>query len=56
MGEGCNVPFEEEWEVGYATGPFTIQNRYVTEDVPVGCMCIMSWAKNSECQRRLSIQ
>ena len=37
MGEGCNVPFEEEWEVGYATGPFTIQNRYVTEDVPVGC-------------------
>lgn len=37
MGEGCNVPFEEEWEVGYATGPFSIKNRYVTEDVPVGC-------------------
>lgn len=37
MGEGTYVPFEEEWEVGYATGPFTIQNRYVTEDVPVGC-------------------
>ncbi len=37
MGEGCNVPFEEEWEVGYATGSFTIQNRYVTESVPVGC-------------------
>ena len=37
MGEGCNVPFEEEWEVGYGTGPFTIKNRYVTEDVPVGC-------------------
>lgn len=37
MGEGCIVPFEEEWEVGYATGPFTIKNRYVTEDVPVGC-------------------
>lgn len=37
MGEGCTVPFEEEWEVGYATGPFSIYNRYVTEDVPVGC-------------------
>ena len=37
MGEGCIVPFEEEWEVGYATGPFNIKNRYVTEDVPVGC-------------------
>ena len=37
MGEGCTVPFDEDWEVGYATGPFTIQNRYVTEDVPVGC-------------------
>lgn len=37
MGEGCIVPFDEEWEVGYGTGPFSINNRYVTEDVPVGC-------------------
>ena len=37
MGEGCTVPFEEQWEVGFGTGPFTIENRYVTEDVPVGC-------------------
>lgn len=37
MGAGCTVPFDEEWEVGYGTGPFTIKNRYVTEDVPVGC-------------------
>lgn len=37
MGEGCTVPFNEEWEVGYGTGPFNIKNRYVTEDVPVGC-------------------
>ena len=37
MGEGCTVPFDQEWEVGYATGPFSIKNRYVTEDVPVGC-------------------
>lgn len=37
MGPGCRVPFEEQWEVGFGTGPFTIKNRYVTEDVPVGC-------------------
>lgn len=23
--------------MAYGTGPFTIQDRYVTEDVPVGC-------------------
>lgn len=37
MGEGCIVPFDEQWETGFTTGPFSIQNRYVTEDVPVGC-------------------
>lgn len=37
MGEGVNVPFTEQWTTGFGTGPFTIQNRYVTEDVPIGC-------------------
>lgn len=37
MGDDCNVPFENQWETGYRTGPFSIQDRYVTEDVPVGC-------------------
>ena len=37
MGDGVNVPFTEQWPTGYGTGPFSIQNRYVTEDVPVGC-------------------
>ncbi len=37
MGDGVNVPFTEQWTTGYGTGPFTIQNRYVTEDVPIGC-------------------
>lgn len=37
MGDDCIVPFDEQWETGYRTGPFSIQDRYVTEDVPVGC-------------------
>lgn len=37
MGEDCIVPFDEQWPTGYGTGPFTIQNRYITEDIPVGC-------------------
>ena len=37
MGDDCIVPFDEQYETAYGTGPFTIQNRYVTEDVPVGC-------------------
>lgn len=37
MGEGCIVPFDQQWTTGFTTGPFSIQNRYVTEDVPVGC-------------------
>lgn len=37
MGEGVRVPFTEQWPTGYGTGPFSIQNRYVTEDIPIGC-------------------
>lgn len=37
MGPDCIVPFDEQWKTGYGTGPFSIHNRYVTEDVPVGC-------------------
>ena len=37
MGDDCIVPFDEQWETGFRTGPFSIQDRYVTEDVPVGC-------------------
>lgn len=37
MGDDCIVPFDEQFPMAYGTGPFTIQDRYVTEDIPVGC-------------------
>lgn len=39
MGEGMVVPFEDNFPMLESTGPFTIYNRYITEDIPVGC-CI----------------
>lgn len=37
MGDDCIVPFDQQYETALGTGPFSIQNRYITEDVPVGC-------------------
>jgi opine dehydrogenase len=37
MGEDYKIPFEEHDTIQYGTGPFTIHNRYITEDIPVGC-------------------
>jgi len=37
MGPGCAIPFDEEAPFAYGTGPFSVMNRYVTEDIPVGC-------------------
>lgn len=37
MGDDCIVPFDEQYQTAYGTGPFTINNRYITEDIPVGC-------------------
>ncbi len=37
MGDECIVPFEDQWPTGFGTGPFDIRNRYITEDIPVGC-------------------
>ena len=34
------VPFEEKYENFYGDGPFDLENRYITEDVPVGCYLI----------------
>lgn len=37
MGKDYIVPFEEHDYMQYGTGPFTVENRYITEDIPVGC-------------------
>lgn len=37
MGEGMHVPYEEVYEMALGTGPFSVNHRYLTEDIPVGC-------------------
>lgn len=37
MGDDYVIPFEEFDEIQVGTGPFTVHNRYITEDIPVGC-------------------
>jgi opine dehydrogenase len=37
MGPDYEIPFEQLDFIQYGTGPFTIHNRYITEDIPVGC-------------------
>lgn len=37
MGKDYLIPFEEHDYMQYGTGPFTVENRYITEDIPVGC-------------------
>jgi len=37
MGPDYLIPFEDQDPIQYGTGPFTMENRYITEDIPVGC-------------------
>lgn len=37
MGEGMYVPYEEVYEMALGTGPFSVDHRYMTEDIPIGC-------------------
>lgn len=37
MGKDYLIPFDQQDYIQYGTGPFTVENRYITEDIPVGC-------------------
>lgn len=37
MGEEYVIPFDQQDPIQFGTGPFTMESRYITEDVPVGC-------------------
>ena len=45
MGEKFVVSFEEQYTLAMGTGPFSIYNRYITEDIPVGCHIYLELAK-----------
>lgn len=45
MGPDFAVPFEEKYENFYGDGPFSLENRYITEDVPVGCYLMQQLGK-----------
>jgi opine dehydrogenase len=37
MGLDYLIPFDQQDPIQYGTGPFSMENRYITEDIPVGC-------------------
>lgn len=45
MGPDFAVPFEERYENFFGDGPFDLENRYITEDVPVGCYLMSQLGK-----------
>lgn len=45
MGPKYVVPYEEQYKLALGTGPFSIYNRYITEDIPVGCHVFYRLAK-----------
>jgi opine dehydrogenase len=45
MGPDFAVPFSERYENFYGDGPFDLENRYITEDVPVGCYLMSQLGK-----------
>ena len=36
MGLNYLIPFDQQDPIQYGTGPFTMENRYITEDIPIG--------------------
>jgi len=45
MGEDMAIPFEEQFTLLKGTGPFNVNNRYITEDIPIGCHLQYEFAK-----------
>ena len=45
MGPDFAVPYEEKYENFFGDGPFDLENRYITEDVPVGCFLMSQLGK-----------
>lgn len=37
MGLDYKIPYEDQDPIQYGTGPFNMENRYITEDIPIGC-------------------
>lgn len=37
MGFDYVIPFDQQDPIQYSTGPFSMENRYITEDIPIGC-------------------
>jgi len=45
MGEGMKIPFNEQFPLFNGTGPFNMLNRYITEDIPIGCCVQREFAR-----------
>ncbi len=48
MGKDYKVPFDEDYryrQEPYGDGPFDLETRYITEDVPIGCYLISELGK-----------
>lgn len=45
MGLDYNIPYEDQDPIQFGTGPFNMENRYITEDIPVGCYLYSQFGK-----------
>ena len=43
-----SVPYDEVYEMALGTGPFSVNHRYLTEDIPIGCHVFHELGKKYE--------